>query len=49
MQTKIELLLGLIATFKQTNSIDTLETIANLVDDNYETLEPIMRKHGVTY
>ena len=49
MQTKIELLLELIANYKKTNSKDTLEAIAYLVDDNYETLEPIMISHGVTY
>ena len=59
MQTKIELLLELITSYKETNSIGTwaadddaksiLDNIANLVDDNYETLEPIMRNHGVTY
>ena len=49
MQTKIELLLELIANYKRTNSEETLETIADLVEDNYETLEPIMLSHGVTY
>lgn len=49
MQTTIELLLELIANYKETNSKETLETIANLVDDNYDTLEPIMVSHGVTY
>lgn len=59
MQAKIKLLLELIASYKETNSIgtweacdasrDILNSIANLVDDNYETLEPIMRNHGVTY
>ena len=59
MQAKIETLLELITSFKETNSIDTLEgfevsrntleAIANLVDDNYDTLEPIMASHGITY
>ena len=49
MQTRIELLLELIATYKQTNNEDALEAIAALVEDDYDTLEPIMISHGITY
>ena len=44
-----DLLLDLIADYQATKCEGTLEAIADLVDSDYETLEPIMTSHGITY
>lgn len=49
MQNKIDRLIELIEEYKATDSVDTLDAIADLVDSEYEVLEPIMASHGVTY
>ena len=42
-------LLELIADYKEAPCSYILEAIADLVDSDYETLEPIMASHGITY
>lgn len=47
--TNTALLLELIGDYKATQCEGILEAIADLVDSDYDVLEPIMAAHGVTY
>ena len=47
--TNTDLLLALIADYKATQCEGTLEAIAELVENDYEALCPILTSHGVTY